>query len=230
MSLKQILLSVSRFPRELLVPFQIPGWKQRLVELDINCVPSQMITSEVCVCVWACACAATAWADESQIYFGSGAEHIITVISLSDRKSDGEQDMLGPAGWLKNTHEGEEGKKRGDAPSSISHSHTHTHTQGCTAHSHTKHTTAHSVFFLLTRTSSSSSSSSSLQRRYVCLHLTGFQSLWSCTNFIIGLKKPCPLLRCMRRVNQYPSTSLPTVWSPFMDYSPIIHPERCSSL
>lgn len=146
MSLKQILLSVSRFPRELLVPFQIPGWKQRLVELDINCVPSQMITSEVCVCVWACACAATAWADESQIYFGSGAEHIITVISLSDRKSDGEQDMLGPAGWLKNTHEGEQGKKEETHPA-VSHIHTHTHTLKDAQPIHIQNTPQHTVCF-----------------------------------------------------------------------------------
>lgn len=147
MSLKQILLSVSRFPRELLVPFQIPGWKQRLVELDINCVPSQMITSEVCVCVWACACAATAWADESQIYFGSGAEHIITVISLSDRKSDGEQDMLGPAGWLKNTHEGEEGKKkRRRTQQYLTFTHTHTHSRMHSPFTYKTHHSTQCVF------------------------------------------------------------------------------------
>lgn len=48
--------------------------KQKPVELDINCVPSELITREVCACLFVClhvervrvcACVDTAWAGES---------------------------------------------------------------------------------------------------------------------------------------------------------------------
>lgn len=74
------------------------------MELEINCVPSELITREVCSCLFV-RVSVHVWTlrglvnhKSILVWERSNTERIITVISVSDGKSDGDQDMMGPSG------------------------------------------------------------------------------------------------------------------------------------